>query len=469
MSFADVEANFPPEAWPSHWERLKREGRIIRETTTFDEEGNSLPVEVTGNYIKFDGYEFDCGIVRDISESKKAESERQKLMVQISQAQRMDSIGYLAGGIAHDFNNLLTPILGYARMIREFNPPDDKNHIRAERIMQAADKAKILTQQLLSFGRRQILEMKTININDVVTRFYEILRRTIRENIDIRLNLADGTYGVRADKNQLEQIIMNLVINAQDAINNNGLISIDTLPVTLDDEYSRHHANAKPGPYVMLAVSDTGAGMNGETVSHIFEPFFTTKEIGKGSGLGLATVYGIVKQHDGYIWVYSEKGRGTIFKIYFPIVAAEPIPDVFEMEYSDAILTDCNILVVEDNEMVRNLLFDLLTNRECNVLMAGSPKEALEISKRQTLNLLLTDVIMPDINGPELYQRLLKTHPGLKVLYMSGYTNNVIAHHGILDDGINIILKPFSQQDLIKKINFVMAQGGEHNGDGTFH
>ncbi|GFE62903.1 hybrid sensor histidine kinase/response regulator [Geobacter sp. AOG2] len=457
LSVWDVAPRFPSEAWPAHWEELKREGHLHFETVNRRRDGHEFPVEVSANYLEIDGREYNCAIIRDISERKAAEAERQTLMTQLGQSQKIESIGRLAGGIAHDFNNLLTPILVYAEMVRNRVPDGTRDAERLEGIIQAADKARMLTQQLLSFGRKQVLEMKILDLNKVIRAFHDILRRTIRENIAIHLHLAEGEYGIRADHNQVEQIIMNLAINAQDAMDDKGSIAIETAPVTLDDDYARLHAGVTPGRYLMLAVTDTGSGMSPETLDHLFEPFFTTKPVGKGTGLGLATVYGLVRQHEGHIWVYSEVGRGTVFKIYFPLADGAPAEEETPAaDFGMVHAGDHAILLVEDNDMVRQLVCDLLNTCGCQVIVAEGPRQALALSAGRPVDLLLTDVVMPGMNGPELYRTLLETHNGLKVLYMSGYTDNAIVHHGVLDEGINFIQKPFTVKDLARKIDAVL-------------
>jgi PAS domain S-box-containing protein len=459
LSVTDIAVHLTPDAWRHHWEELKREACLSFEAVNRTRDGREFPVEVTANYLNIDGFEYNCAIVRDISERKAAEAERQELMVQLGQSQKIESIGRLAGGIAHDFNNLLTPILGYAELLKATLPVDSASRHKVDQIIQAADRAKVLTQQLLSFGRKQILNMATVNLNEVVTGFYEILRRTIREDIDLRLHLAEGAYGIRADRNQLEQIILNLAINAQDAIADRGFIAIETAPVKLDDEYARQHAGVTAGSYLMLAITDNGCGMSRETQEQIFEPFFTTKESGKGSGLGLATVYGLVKQHGGHIWVYSEPGNGAVFKIYFPMVADDlqvsgAVPGT---EPAAVTTSGATVLLVEDNGQVRNLVHDLLVACGYGVCVAEGPEQALELmSDGQRPDLLLTDVVMPGMNGPELHRRLAGRFPDLKVLYMSGYTNNVIVHHGVLDEGIQFIQKPFAARELAAKIEAVL-------------
>lgn len=457
MKVWEVTPHFPPEAWRPHWEELKREGHLHFETENRARDGHDFPVEVSANYLEIDGREYNCAIIRDISERTAAEAEKQTLTEQLGQSRKLESIGRLAGGIAHDFNNLLTPILVYAEMVKSHLPQENRDAERMDGILKAADKARVLTQQLLSFSRKQILEMNTIDLNEVISAFHDILRRTIRENIAIRLHLAEGSHGIRADRNQVEQIIMNLAINAQDAIDDKGVIAIETLPVFLDDEYVRQHAGVTPGRYLMLAVTDTGSGMDRDTLDHVFEPFFTTKAVGKGTGLGLATVHGLVKQHGGHIWVYSEVGRGTVFKIYFPLAGETPAEETTDKDTAGELKIGVNtILLVEDNEMVRKLVGDLLDTYGCEAIIAEGPRQALDLSRNRPLDLLLTDVIMPDMSGPELYRALQATHGNLKVLYMSGYTDNAIVHHGVIDEGINFIQKPFTVKDLSRKIAEVL-------------
>lgn len=389
-------------------------------------------------------------------EQQTAAKEKKLLLEQLNQSQKMESIGRLAGGVAHDLNNLLTPIVGYTDLLKRDYAQDRSAVERMDHILTASEKAKGLVQQLLSFSRKQILDMKTIDLNQILSSFHEILRRTIRENIDIQMRLSQELCGIRADKNQLEQIIMNLAINAQDAIEGNGRITFETAPVVLDEEYARQHVGVKPGRYFMLAVSDNGCGMDNETLNQIFEPFFTTKGVGKGSGLGLATVYGLVKQHGGNVWVYSEPGKGSIFKIYFPAVEGRPADEREAVPEYCVTAMNCAILVVEDNEIVRDMVREILTNYGCRVIEARGPRQALEIVNGKHLDLLVTDVVMPDMNGPELYRRLSESYPGLKVLYMSGYTQNVIVHNGALSEGINFIQKPFTVHEFGRKVEEII-------------
>ncbi|MBT0664634.1 response regulator [Geobacter pelophilus] len=414
-------------------------------------DGSSFPVEYWSHTVYEDNRVSGAVVTFiDISQRKLLED-------QLIQAQKMESIGRLAGGIAHDFNNLLTPIKGYAEFLLQDLAEDNAAATKVERVLKAANRAQTLVQQLLSFSRKQILEMKVIDLNQTIKSFHDIMRRTIRENITIRLFLSDQGYGIRADKNQIEQVLMNLVVNAQDAIGERGEITIETAYVLLDDEYASNHTEVTPGRFLMLAVSDNGCGMDKETRQRIFEPFFTTKGIGKGTGLGLATVYGIVRQHGGNIWVYSEPGKGTTFKVYFPIVDDQLAYEQPALPEEVPLPVDrLNILVVEDNEMVRTMVDELLTRRGYEVLSTEFPQEALQMVNGKPLDLLIADVVMPVMTGPELHAKLLNNYPGLKVLYMSGYTSNVIVHQGVLDEGIHYIQKPFAVTEFAKKVEALL-------------
>lgn len=385
-------------------------------------------------------------------------TQRKLLEDQLIQAQKMESIGRLAGGIAHDFNNLLTPIMGYCELLRLDLPDNALVQERCGNVLKAAGGAKELVQQLLSFSRKQVLEMKVIDLNQALSGFQSILRRTIRESIDLKMSLADGSYLVRADKNQIEQVVMNLVVNAQDAIREHGVVTIETAPVLLDDEYARLHKDVTPGRYLMLAVADDGCGMDQETRQRVFEPFFTTKGIGKGTGLGLATVYGIVRQHGGNIWVYSEPNKGTVFKCYLPLADGTAVTEradaggVVSLEGERRL-----ILLVEDNEMVRSLVAELLGQAGFEMLVACDPKEALKLCAGRRIDLLVTDVVLPYMSGPQLHRKLLQNDPTLKVLYMSGYTSNAIVHQGVLDEGTHYIAKPFALNEFARKVAEVLA------------
>jgi signal transduction histidine kinase/CheY-like chemotaxis protein len=391
------------------------------------------------------------------------EQRNRHLEEQLRHMQKIEAIGQLAGGVAHDFNNLLTPIFVYAGMIRRHYAEGDERIQKVDGIISAAHKAKELTQKLLSFGRKQMLRMEALDLKEVIDSFHDILRRTIREDITIEVRYAPGSAHVLADRGQIEQILLNLAVNAQDAISGNGTVCIETGQVILDDEYARLHPGAKPGAYLLLSFSDNGCGMEDEVLRHIFEPFFTTKATGHGTGLGLATVYGIVKQHEGYIEVRSRVAEGTTFKIYLPESAIgarqdeAPQPAPKDAHHGP---TDTTILVVEDNEMVREMAVELLESFGFRVLVAEAPSRALEIvdSYDGLLNLLVTDVVMPEMNGPELYERLLTRRPGLPVLYISGYTSDVVIRNGTLEEEVNFLKKPFTTEQFMARIR--QALGG---------
>jgi len=397
-------------------------------------------------------------------ERSRNELEREELEQRLSQSQKMEAIGHLAGGVAHDFNNLLTPIIIYADMLKRALPEDEKLLSRIDGIIGASNKARDLTQQLLSFGRKQVMQMQVIDLNEAISSFYAIMRRTLRESIDIDLQLSSKTAVIRADRSKLDQVILNLAINAQDAIDDTGEIVIETGQVMIDDEYARLHPGMRAGDYILLAFRDNGCGMNDETLRHIFEPFFTTKQVGHGTGLGLANVYGIVKQHNGYIAAVSKVGEGTTFKIYFPVVDEQPgrggvILAGPALDYSGSE----TILLVEDNEMVRGMTTELLEGLGYRVYASEHPEQALELVRQipGKIDLLITDVVMPGMNGQQLFERINAEHPEIdRVLYMSGYTNNIIVNAGALEEGIHFLQKPFTVDALMVKVRGLLALGG---------
>jgi len=390
-------------------------------------------------------------------------TERHRLEEQFQQAQRLESVGRLAGGVAHDFNNMLAVILGYAELMLADLSPGDPHFEKVRQIMEAGIRARNLTRQLLAFSRKQVLQPEVLDLNAVIRNLEKMLRRLIREDIELTTHLVENLGAVEADPGQIEQVIINLAVNARDAMPEGGKLAIETAEVELDEEYARNHEGVRPGEYVMLAVADTGLGMDEATRSRIFEPFFTTKERGKGTGLGLATVYGIVKQSGGNIWCYSEPGQGTTFKVYLPRVRAE-FEDRAEVQVEAAAASGAgHILVVEDEASLRLLLERMLGSLNYQVTVAADGLEALELVETRGLrpDLVITDVVMPKMSGRELAERLRQTRPELKVLYMSGYTDNAIVHHGVLDLGTPFLQKPFTLHSLAAKIREVLGSGGD--------
>ncbi|HEY3384034.1 MAG TPA: response regulator [Vicinamibacterales bacterium] len=389
-------------------------------------------------------------LVEDVTEHRQLEN-------QFRQSQKMEAVGRLAGGVAHDFNNLLTAMLGYAEMLRDRLPEDDACRHDIEEIRKAAERGSALTRQLLTFSRKQTHERRTIDLNAVVSGFDKMLRRLIGEDIELRTLPDAQQASVRADPGQVEQVIMNLAVNARDAMPEGGCLTIETANIDLDASYARTHAEVVPGPYVMLAVSDTGCGMTPEVLSHVFEPFFTTKAHEKGSGLGLATVYGIVKQSGGHIWVYSEPDKGSAFKIYLPRVnhsAAATVPSV-------AVQPACGsetILLVEDEPSVRCLSRDVLARHGYQVLVANHGREALAVAQafNGEIDLLLTDVVMPGMNGRELVRHMLWMRPHIPVLYMSGYTDHTVMAPSILEPNTAFLQKPFTPDILVTTVRRIL-------------
>jgi CheY-like chemotaxis protein len=370
----------------------------------------------------------------------------------------MEAVGRLAGGVAHDFNNMLTVIAGYNRMILDELSPLDRLRACAEEVLKAADRASALTMQVLAFSRRQVMQTCVMSVNATVMHTEKMLRRLIGEDVELVLSLQEDVGNIKADPSHIEQAIVNLAVNARDAMPDGGRITVETSNVSLDETYARTHAGVKPGDFVMVAVSDTGHGMDAETRRRIFEPFFTTKEKGRGTGLGLATVYGSVKQLGGDIWVYSEPGQGTTFKLYFPRVAAPATAASSAPVEHETPATE-TILVVEDEKAVRDLTVRILKKIGHTVLAAANGAEAVEVSQAfpGSIALLLTDVVMPNMSGRQVADELLRTRPDMKVLYLSGYTDNTVVHHGVLEDGVEFLPKPFSREALAKKIRDVLS------------
>jgi two-component system cell cycle sensor histidine kinase/response regulator CckA len=400
----------------------------------------------------------DAGRVVRIYGAAEDVTTQKQLEQQLLQSQKMEAIGKLAGGVAHDFNNLLTIISGYGQLLREQAHWGGSNVEYLDAIMRAADRAAQLTNQLLAFSRRQLLQLKVVDLNTVVADVEKMLRRLIGEDVEFRFVPGAELGLVKVDSGQIEQVIVNLAANARDAMPTGGLLTIETSNIDLNDSYPREHSVVTPGRYVLLCVTDTGTGMDKETVARIFEPFFTTKEVGKGTGLGLAMVYGIIRQSGGYIWAYSEPGRGTSFKIYLPrlesneTVAEMPAPLGPPRRGSET------ILVVEDEEAVRGLMRQVLSGRGYRVLDTGDVDDALRLCKQYggDIALLISDVILPRMSGPQLAGLALKLRPRIKVLYASGYTDNALIHHGLFQQCVTLLQKPFSPDTLARKVREVL-------------
>jgi two-component system cell cycle sensor histidine kinase/response regulator CckA len=390
-------------------------------------------------------------------------TEKRVLEKQLRMAQKMEAIGRLSGGIAHDFNNHLGVIIGYSRVLRKALGANVTLCDHALEIEKAGQRAASLTKQLLAFSRQQVLTPAVLSLNALASDMEKMLPRLLGEDIEVSLGLDPELGNVKADQSQIEQVIMNLAVNARDAMPTGGKLKIQTSNVELDQAYTWNHPGSKAGSYVLLAVSDTGMGMDAATLTHIFEPFFTTKERGKGTGLGLATVYGVVKQSDGYIWVDSAPGKGTSFEIYLPRHVGQPPVGEPTIDSIEKLRGSETILLVEDAEPLRKLAQTFLEAGGFRVLSAGCGEEALEVtaSSGVTFDLLLTDVVMPGINGRVLAEQILPRQPGMRVLYMSGYTDSFIAGHGVLDPGTHLLHKPFTEETLIRKVREVLDGGNK--------
>ena len=399
----------------------------------------------------------------DITLIHRAEEEKAALAEQLRQSQKMEAIGRLAGGIAHDFNNLLTVIRGYSQLSLMDLQGNEKLKGHLDEVQKATQKASDLTHHLLAFSRRQIMEMKILDLNALLKDLDRMLHRVIGEDIELTYLLSENIGKVKVDLGQMEQVILNLAVNARDAMPSGGKLTIETANAELDEAYTHTHLGSKPGHYVMMSVSDTGLGMSAEVRERAFEPFFTTKEKGKGTGLGLSTCYGIVKQSGGNIWAYSEPGRGTTFKIYLPWVEEVPKEMKHKAEAAEILKGTETILAVEDEVEVRKLVAQILTGQGFTVMEAADGEEAIKAAQENSgkkIHLLLTDVVMPGMSGRELAVTLALQHPNMKVLYMSGYTDNAIVHHGVLEDGVNYIQKPFTLDALARKVREILDRRG---------
>jgi PAS domain S-box-containing protein len=423
-------------------------------------DGETFPLEASVSRTQVGGRKFYGIVVRDISERVQRETEAKKLQAQLLHAQRMESIGRLAGGVAHDFNNLLTIISGYSEVLLNQLPPGDPLRLPAEQIRKSGERAAGLTRQILAFSRQQVLQPQVLDLNSTVAEMNKMLRRLIGEDIDLAVSLDPDLGQVKADPGQIEQVLINLAVNARDAMPAGGHLTIETRNVAFEETSAGQRAEVRTGPYVLLAVSDTGGGMVPEVKARIFEPFFTTKEVGKGTGLGLATVYGIVKQSGGFIEVYSEVGRGTAFKIYLPRVAESvtargSAPDVRRAPGGTE-----SVLLAEDEEGVRAIARMALQESGYTVLEAQDGDEALRVGQQHagSIHLLVTDVVMPKMGGRRLADLLTASRPDLKVLYLSGYTDDAVVRHGAMPTGTAFLQKPFTLTALARKVREVLGQ-----------
>lgn len=414
--------------------------------------GRMIEAETVVHEIEYGGRKAGLAVLRDVTGGRQFDE-------QLRQAQKMEAVGMLAGGVAHDFNNLLTIISGYSHLILNNLSPGDPNHYAAAQILKAGERAAALTKQLLAFSRRQVLQPQVLDLNNLVTGLSSMLQRLIGEDIDLRLALDPSLGRVNADPGQIEQVLMNLVVNARDAMPKGGSLTIETSNVELDRSYTGRHLSAKLGPHVLLAVSDSGHGMDETTRARLFEPFFTTKSAGKGTGLGLSTVFGIIQQSGGSLEVYSEPDRGTSVKVYLPRID-QPVAVEAEELKRKAVRGTETILVVEDDEMVRKLVRETLEREGYRTMDAADPVEARRIADdhRGEIQLLITDVVMPKVSGRDLAAQITARQPSVKVLYMSGYTDNAVVNSGILEKEAAFLQKPFTPEALARKVREVLEK-----------
>lgn len=446
---------FPPE----FQEQIKNRIQILNvhktpvplaEESLLKLDGSKIFADISAIPFEFEGKSGGLIFVRETTQRKRLEEE-------LLQSKKMESIGRLAGGVAHDFNNLLTVIMAYTSLASRIAVNNEKISSYLDNIKIAGDRAAKLTNQLLAFARKQIIAPHNLSLNEEIRKMHSLLTRLIGEDVEIKTFLPEDLWTIKADEGQIEQILINLAANARDAMPKGGTLTIETDNVTLDESYTSRHQDVSPGEYVLLAVSDTGIGMSESVKEHIFEPFFTTKELGKGTGLGLAMCHGIIKQNGGHIWLYSEPEQGTTFKIYLPRVleTEQPVKPAVNMVKPEGTET---ILLVEDEPMVRGITVETLKMFGYNIIECSSGKEAIEKADNfdGKIELLLTDVVMPHMSGKELATRLQKTIPNLKVLYVSGYTENTIVHHGILEDEVAFVAKPYNINSLAAKVREVL-------------
>jgi len=438
---------------------LENPGQVFHwELRKIHKSGNVIWVKETARAIRGAYGQVVYIVCEDITDRKRAEEEKEKLQAQLAQAQKMEFVGRLAGGVAHDFNNMLGVILGHAELAMEQIGPDEQLRDNLDEIRKAAQRSSALTRQLLAFARKQTVAPKVLDLNETVESMLKMLRRLIGEDIDLAWQPGGNLGAVFLDPSQVDQILANLCVNARDAIAGTGHVTIQTDSVSFDEAYCAQHAGFVPGEFVMLAVSDDGCGMDKEILDRLFEPFFTTKEIGKGTGLGLSTVYGIVKQNNGFINVYSEPRQGTTFKIYLPRHTAKAALMPKKEKASVSAEGSETILLVEDEPAILKMTKVMLERMGYAVIATKAPGEAIRLAQEHQgqIDLLITDVVMPEMNGRDLARNLMSIYPDIKHLFISGYTANIIAHRGMLDDSVNLIQKPFPMKELAAKIREVL-------------
>ena len=482
LSIKDIDPDMPADRWPEHWLELKEKRLLEFESRHQTKDGRSFPVEIHASYLASADKEYNFAIAHDITQRKRAEAEREQMLAeakqarrallsvlddekrmvaerdrlesQLQQAQKMEAVGRLAGGVAHDFNNLLMGIMGYAELCQAQLAPDHPIRDFLDEILIASKRSAEITRQLLAFASKQTIAPKVLDLNETVAGMLKLLRRLIGEDINLVWMPGSNLRSVKLDPSQVDQLLANLCVNARDSIAGVGNITLETGNVVIDADYAATHAEAVPGAYVFLSVSDDGCGMDKETLAQVFEPFFTTKGMGKGTGLGLSTVYGIAKQNSGFVYAYSEPGKGTTFKICLPQVAPEAAAAAGEGLAEPPRGQGETILLVEDEKALRFTCGRFMEALGYHVLAAETPGEALRIAAThpKPIDLLLTDVVMPGMDGRQLAQRLCRSRPGLRVLFMSGYTSDVITQRGVLAEGVQFLSKPFSRDDLAIKL-----------------
>jgi hypothetical protein len=422
--------------------------------------GREIPLEISFAEHTRDGKRRFTGICRDVSDRKRAEAALREREEQLRQSQKMEAIGRLSGGVAHDFNNLLTVIGGYTDLLLRRMTPEDPGYGSVQEIRKAGDRAAALTRQLLAFSRGQVLSPKVFPLNDVVREMEGLLRRLIGEDIEMSIELEPGLGHVLADPGQIEQVLMNLAVNARDSMPGGGKVLIRTERVEVSEPRHRTDGDLAPGPYVRILVKDTGTGMDPDTLSHVFEPFFTTKEKGKGTGLGLSTVYGIVRQSGGGVFVTSELGKGSVFQVYLPHVQESAAPESAPPAARPSPGGRGTVLVVEDDEAVRGLIHDTLVSRGYTAISAKDGLEAVELARAQPsrpIHLLVADLVMPNLGGKEAAARLVELHPEVRVLYISGYTDRAVVQQGLLEPGMELLAKPFTMEALVRKVELLLG------------